>query len=201
MEIKTKKELHNILNYERKRWNLPTINSWFGWVKMELFLLFHPGGPYLYMYCLRNSEYYNNRGGCFNLLRLYYSYKLKVLSLRTGMELAPGVAEMGVKVNHGKCIISKYAKIGEDSVIVGFVTIGGIGGKRDNGAAIIGKRVFISSGARIIGPIHIADDVVIGANAVVVKDITEPGITVAGVPAKKISDKGSEEYIQTIEEQ
>lgn len=199
MKINNKKELRSVLNYERKRWNLHPINSWLGWMKMELFLMIHPGGPYLYMYCLRNLEYYNQRAGKYNLRRLYYAYKLRVLSLRTGIELSPGVAELGVKVNHGKCIISKYAKIGKDSVIVGFVTIGGIGGKRDNGAAIIGKRVFISSGVRIIGPVHIADDVVIGANAVVVKDITEPGITVAGVPAKIISDKGSEDYIQAVD--
>lgn len=199
MEIKTKKELRDILNYERKRWKMSPITTPLGWVKMELFLFFHPGGPYLYMYCLRNLEYYSQKASRFSIIRLYYAYKLKVLSLRTGIELAPGVAELGVKPNHGKCIISKYANIGQDTVIVGYVTIGGIGGTRDNGAATIGKRVFISSGVRIIGPVHIADGVVIGANAVVVKDIDEPNITVVGAPAKKISDKGSEEYIQTIE--
>lgn len=41
----------------------------------------------------------------------------------------------------------------------------------------------------------IADDVVIGANAVVTKDIAEPGITVAGIPAKKISNCGSYHYL------
>ena len=114
---------------------------------------------------------------------------------RTQMDLYPGVADIGFKVNHGKCIVSKSARIGRDCVIVGDVTIGGIGGNRDHGAAIIGDRVFISTGARIIGNVKIADNVVIGANAVVVKDILEPGITVGGVPAKKISDKGSELYI------
>ena len=108
------------------------------------------------------------------------------------MDLYPGVADIGLTVNHGKCIVSKSAKIGRDCVIVGDVTIGGTGGARDNGAATIGNRVFISTGARIIGDIKIADGVVIGANAVVVKDITESGITVGGIPARKISDKGAE---------
>ena len=43
----------------------------------------------------------------------------------------------------------------------------------------------------IIGNITIASDVVIGANAVVVHSINEPGITVAGNPAKKVSDTDS----------
>lgn len=55
--------------------------------------------------------------------------------------------------------------------------------------------LYISTGVRIIGPVHITDNVVLGANAVVVKDINEPG-TYVGVPARKISDIGSEEYIK-----
>ena len=119
-----------------------------------------------------------------------------MLGLRTGIELYPGVADKGVKPNHGKCIISRSARIGRDTIIVGFVTIGGVGGKRDGaGVATIGQRCFISTGVRIIGPVHIADNVVLGANAVVVKDIEESG-TYVGVPARKINDVGSEEYIR-----
>ena len=49
---------------------------------------------------------------------------------------------------------------------------------------VIGNRVSIGSNATIL-PVHICDDVVIGAGAVISKDITEPGIY-AGNPAKKI---------------
>lgn len=62
-------------------------------------------------------------------------------------------------------------------------------------AATIGDNVFIGTGAKIIGDIHIADNVVIGAGAVVTRDILEPGITVAGVPARKISDHDSHLFI------
>ena len=75
------------------------------------------------------------------------------------------------------------------------VTIGVVGRKDQMGAPVIGDNVFIGSGAKIIGNITVADNVVISANAVVMKSITEKGITVAGVPAKKISDTGSEMYI------
>lgn len=194
MEIYSKKELREILNYERERWKLPKAHSWLDWVKIKLVFLFHPGSPYQYMYCLRNLEYYQRRGGQ-KLHKMFYAYKLKVLGLRTGIELYPGVADIGVKPNHGKCIVSRSAKIGRDTIIVGFVTIGGVGGARDGvGVATIGQRCFISSGVRIIGPVHITDNVVLGANAVVVKDINEPG-TYVGVPARKISKNGSENYI------
>ncbi len=47
----------------------------------------------------------------------------------------------------------------------------------------IGNDVYISAGARIIGKIHVGDNVIIGANAVVTKDVPDNSI-VAGVPAK-----------------
>ena len=75
------------------------------------------------------------------------------------------------------------------------VTIGVSGRKNQEGAPVIGDNVFVGTGVRIIGNIIIADNVVIGANAVVTKSITEKGIIVAGIPAKKISDVGSEMYI------
>jgi serine O-acetyltransferase len=43
----------------------------------------------------------------------------------------------------------------------------------------------------VIGPVTIADDVAVGANAVVIRDITEPGTTWAGIPARKVSDMDS----------
>ena len=51
-------------------------------------------------------------------------------------------------------------------------------------ATHIGNHVSIGSNATIL-PVKIADNVVIGAGAVVTKDITEPGIY-AGNPARKI---------------
>lgn len=54
------------------------------------------------------------------------------------------------------------------------------------GSVVIGKYCFVGAGVVIIPGIKICDEVIIGAGAVVVKDITEPG-TYAGVPAKKIT--------------
>ena len=43
------------------------------------------------------------------------------------------------------------------------------------------------------GGIYVADYVIVGANSVLTKDITESGVIVAGVPAKVIRKMTSEE--------
>lgn len=78
-------------------------------------------------------------------------------------------------------VIHKNAVIGEKCVIESNVTIGG----RNNNpnVPIIGNNVFIGTGARILGNVHIGDNSIIGANAVVIYDVPEC-CSVAGVPAK-----------------
>lgn len=66
-------------------------------------------------------------------------------------------------------------------------TIGGRSGHYE--VPKIGDNVDICAGARVLGPITIGNNVVIGANAVVINDIPDNAV-VAGVPAKiiRISD-------------
>lgn len=54
----------------------------------------------------------------------------------------------------------------------------------------IGNNCYIGPGAKIFGKIKIGDNVAIGANAVVNKDFPD-GVTIAGVPAKIVSNKGT----------
>ena len=47
---------------------------------------------------------------------------------------------------------------------------------------IIGDRVILSTGSKILGKIVLGDDVIVGANAVVLKDVDSKEVVV-GVPA------------------
>lgn len=62
------------------------------------------------------------------------------------------------------------------------------------GNPTLGDRVLLASGAKVIGRITIGNDSSIGANAVVTKDVPDRGV-VGGVPAKLLSEAGSEGYI------
>lgn len=53
------------------------------------------------------------------------------------------------------------------------------------GGSVIGDNCYISPGVKIVKPVHIGNNVVIGANAVVNKDIPD-NTMVAGIPAKPI---------------
>ena len=117
------------------------------------------------------------------------------LRAKTGIELCPNCVASGVHISHGKIVVGSIAKLGCNCKILSDVTIGGQGRYDKHGAPQIGDRVFIGSGAKIIGNITIADDVVIGANAVVIHSLSEAGITVAGNPAKKVSNTGSFYYL------
>ncbi|MBK9306953.1 MAG: serine acetyltransferase [Nitrospira sp.] len=96
--------------------------------------------------------------------------------------------------HHGGIVISSEVVIGCDCNINHDVTIGMKYGGRNPGVPVIGDRVYLGPGCKVIGGICLGNDVVVGANSVVV-DSAPAASVVAGVPAKKISSKGSSDYV------
>ena len=99
-------------------------------------------------------------------------------------------------------IIHSNPKIGDNCIIGSNVTLGGGNGPSKNKIAVfnkirrnvpvVGDRVYLATGSKIIGDVVIGDDAIIGANAVVVCDI--PSATVwGGVPAKYLREIRPEE--------
>lgn len=82
-------------------------------------------------------------------------------------------------------VIHPKSRIEKNVTIMHQVTIGTLGTRGDNSAAVIGDNVFIGAGAKILGNIHIGNNVKIGANAVVLQDVPDIA-TAVGVPAKVI---------------
>lgn len=143
---------------------------------------------------LRKNEYYSylfhhsKKQFIFHYIR--YRIKFHKLSVKLGLSIPINVFGPGLAIVHyGTIVVSPGAKIGKNCRIHEGVNIGATNGSEK--AARIGDNVFIGTGAKIIGEITIADDVAIGANAVVVKSIEESGVTYGGVPAKKISSSSS----------
>jgi serine O-acetyltransferase len=118
-----------------------------------------------------------------------FLYKLlKVLSqIMTGIDLPceVGLGRRFLIEHFGGIIISGDAVFGDDCVVRNGVTVG-LRHRGVRGAPMIGDRVDIGAGAKVLGPIRIGNDVAIGANAVVIQDVPD-GCLAVGVPARIIS--------------
>jgi serine O-acetyltransferase len=101
------------------------------------------------------------------------------------LALNTGPVGPGLFIQHGLGTVITARSMGADCWVNQQVTIG----CSTKGAPVIGDRVTINAGAKVIGDITVGSDVVIGANAVVVKDVP-PNVTVVGVPAYIVRRNG-----------
>lgn len=125
-----------------------------------------------------------------------YWFILRHYHYKYGIELCRGtkVGE-GLYIGHfGGIIISPGAVIGRNCNISQGVTIGVAGKDENRGIPIIGDGVYIGAGAKVVGKIRVGNNVAIGANAVVTKDVPD-NVVVGGIPAKIISMDGASYFV------
>ncbi|PHS34232.1 MAG: serine O-acetyltransferase [Alkaliphilus sp.] len=123
---------------------------------------------------------------------LYFLARLisQIARFYTGIEIHPG-ARIGkcLFLDHGLgIVIGETAIVGDCVTIYQGVTLGGTGKDVGKRHPTIGNNVTIGAGAKILGPIRIADGTKIGANSVVLKD-TMLNSTAVGVPARNIKKR------------
>lgn len=116
---------------------------------------------------------------------LYYIRKRNILAEKLGFEVSTKNIGKGLKILHYNVVINGNAVIGENLRLLGTNVIGN-GGPGHLECPIIGRDVTMGAGAKVLGNVVIADGITIAAGAVVVSSFTEPGITVGGIPAKKL---------------
>ena len=109
----------------------------------------------------------------------------------TGIEIHPG-ATIGRRcfIDHGMAVvIGETTEIGDDVTLYQGVTLRGTGKDTGKRHPTIGNRVVVSSGARVLGPFTVGDDVKIGAGSIVLNAIP-PGCTVVGIPGRIVRRYG-----------
>ena len=148
-----------------------------------------------YLQAFRLAQYYkeeislNNTSKLLNLyckmMSCYYLRKRNILGEKTNIEIA-NHCRLGrrIQIWHGGVIIN--ANLGDDCQIHGNNVLGNMGEGREAEIPSLGKNVDIGVGAAIIGGITIADNCIIGANAMVNKNFLNCGRTIVGIPAREI---------------
>jgi len=142
-------------------------------------VIFHPVAQFLWRYELR-------------ALARFWSNIGRII---TGIDIHPQ-AQIGKNlfIDHGTgVVIGQTAVIGNDCTIYQGVTLGGKGnGKHgEKRHPTIGNDVVIGASAQVLGDITVGDGARIGANAVVTADVEE-GATMVGNPAHMIKKAPSE---------
>lgn len=122
----------------------------------------------------------------------YCRLRLALIARKYGLQIYPGTKiGYGLYIGHGfGTIVNPTAVIGNNVNLSQFTTIG----SNEGVSAVIGDNVYIGPSVCIVENVSIGNNATIGAGAVVVKDVPA-NTTVAGVPAKVISEKQPGRYI------
>jgi len=158
------------------------------------------GIGFKYTFWMRLLKYFETKSCFFKPLAVISKLFYRRYVFKFGIEIAH-VADIGpgLFIGHfGQIVVHPDVKIGKNCNLSQGVTIGVSNRGENAGVATIGDNVYIGPGAKIVGKVNIGDSVAIGANAVVTKDIPDNGVAV-GIPAKVISYRGSQGYINRVD--
>ena len=181
--IKTRAQLKDWLDYEM---------AGYGGAKLSDVLMLTEGAILRrHQQFLRKGEYHDNVGH--KLRSVYYRLRVKLIQNRHCLHSARNCCGRGLHIMHlGPILMNGHITVGENCSI--HINTSIVAGGRDNGVPTLGDDIIIGVGAVILGGIELADGIAIGANSVVNKSFPEPDITIAGMPARKISEHGSRSW-------
>ena len=142
--------------------------------------LLYPGPKAIFFHRISHALYSQ---GLFFLARLVS----EISRLLTGIEIHPG-AKLGRRlvIDHGiGVVIGETAVVGDDCIIFHGSTLGGLKFDPVKRHPTDGNKDLIGTGAKVLGPITVGDGAMIGANAVVTKDVPA-GATMVGPVAHQV---------------
>jgi serine O-acetyltransferase len=153
----------------------------------------HPAFAGIVLYRLSRYLWLRKRNPIFLILLLFARIFYPIIRLYSGLELAPS-AEIGpgLWIGHfGPTIIHPATIAGINLTVLHGVTIGYGSG----GVPILGDNVSIGTHATLIGQIHIGHNAIIGAGAVVTRNVPCDSIAV-GVPARILTKKEEVQFVE-----
>lgn len=174
--------------------DLYRIDGKYQWKDLLKELLFGEG--FKFSFWMRTCNYTRSQPllKCFlylpsKLIYNHYTYKLGI-SIPLSAKIGPGfyIGHFGSIVVNGKCSIGSNCNISHE------VTLGQANRGEKKGYPELGNNVYIGPGAKLVGAVKVGNNVAIGANCVVTKDIDDNSVVV-GIPGKVISLNGSGDYI------
>jgi len=193
--IKSKTDYKNYLAQDKRALYIGELN-----LPRLLVSYISPDPIWKFQKLLRKLEYnFNCKNNGLGKYYVYYlRHRYKKQSLKLGFSIPINVFGPGLSIAHyGTIIINSATKVGANCRLHACVNIGASGGESE--APNIGDNVYIAPGAKIYGNINIANNIAIGANAVVNKSFNEESILIAGNPAKKIKEINIKKLIKHID--
>ena len=138
------------------------------------------------------------KGWWYRLLRELAKRPVEVLtgiSIVPTAHIGPGlyIAHFGGVFVGGDSVIGTNCNLGHDTLIAA----SGRGERR--GSPQLGDRVNVTCGGRVLGPVRVGDDVMIGVNVVVATDVPDRTV-LAAPPPIVLSHRGSFDYLNYADE-
>ena len=181
--IQTKKQLKEWLDHELPRYKCGFFSRMLGVGENALL--------YKHQVLLRKNEYYLNSQK--KIQYVISKFKLRKFQTKYALYIPANCCAKGLHIMHlGPVLMNNRVTVGPDCSI--HMNSALVAGGTNDDVPTIGRGVIVGYGACVLGGVHIADYVAIGANAVVNKDCLEENVAIAGVPAKIISQNGTKEW-------
>lgn len=179
--INSKKDLIEWIKYESKKY--PTCGRGI----RKIFPITEADILKKHQVILRKTEYFLNTGK--KMFFVIYKIRLSYFQNKYALHIPVNTCGKGLKIMHiGPILINGKAHIGMDCSL--HINTALVAGGTNDDVPYLENGVVVGVGAVILGGVHIAENIAVGANAVVNKSFDQPDIAIAGVPAHKVSNNG-----------
>lgn len=174
--------------FENIRGDLNTKRAWFlakkSWAVRYLRIFLEPGTVAVLVYRYGRWVHDLKIPVVKQLLNVFYLLgKIVVVGFGIYIPVRANIGK-GLTIHNFSGIFICEADIGENCIVFQGVTVGHLRGQPN--PPKIGNNVMLAAGAKVLGSVTIGNNVVVGANSVVMTDIPD-NCTVMGIPARIVS--------------